>query len=159
MDIDSTVRNLRVMMRANTIIAGIHGRRLAARTGLNAFAGLIGAFGLLMLGVAVFFALERIWGPVWAAAAVGGFNVVLALVLVLIAGRMKPGGELDLATEVRDAAVDSVVGDLRAVEADLPVNDFSRRIGYQAHHGKCANALTATTLSHQTQGLTFFQIV
>ena len=44
---------------------------------------------------------------------------MLALVLVLIAGRLKPGGELDLATEVRDAAIDSVVGDLRAVEADL----------------------------------------
>jgi hypothetical protein len=119
MNVESTIRNLRVMLRANTIIAGIHGRRLAARSGLNAFAGLIGAFGLLMLGVAVFFALEKIWGPVWASAAVGGFNIVLAAILVLVAGRMQPGRELDLATEVRDAAVDAVTGDLRAVEADL----------------------------------------
>ena len=49
------------------------------------FAG-IGAFGLLMFGVAAFFALERIWGPVWAAAAVGGFNVVLALVSIALLG-------------------------------------------------------------------------
>ncbi len=119
MNIDGTIRNLRVMLRANSIIAGIHGRKFAVRSGLNAFAGLIGAFGLLMLGVAAFFALEMIWGPVWAAAAVGAFNIVLALVLVLIAGRMRAGRELDLATEVRDAAVESVVGDFRTVEAEL----------------------------------------
>ena len=119
MRLDSTVRNLRVMLRANTIIAGIHGRLLAARSSLGAFAGLIGAFGLLMLGVAAFFALERLWGPVWAAAAVGGFNILLALIIAIVAAGLRPGRELAIATEVRDAAVETITADLRSVEADL----------------------------------------
>ncbi len=119
MHIESTVRNLRVALRANSIIAGLYGRQLAARSGLTAFAGLIGAFGLLMLDVAAFFALEAVWGPVWSAASVGVFNILLALILIFIAGRVKPGRELDLAAEVRDAAVDTVVADLHGIEADL----------------------------------------
>ena len=119
MRIDSTVRNLRVMFRANTIIAGIHGRHLATRSGLTAFAALVGAFGLLMLGVALFFALEAVWGPVWAAVAVGALNIALALIVGLASAWLKPGRDLALATEVRDAAVESLTGDLRQVESDV----------------------------------------
>ena len=119
MQIDSTIRNLRVMLRANTIIAGIHGRHFATRSGLVAFAALVGAFGLLMLGLALFFALEQVWGRVWAAVAVGVFNVALAIVIGAVAARLKPGRELAIATEVRDAAVEGVTGDLRSVESDI----------------------------------------
>lgn len=119
MRIEGTIRSLRIMLRANTIIAGIHGRQLAARFGITAFAALVAAFGLLMLGLALFFALEQVWGRVWAAVAVGGFNLALAVVIGVVASRLKPGRELAIATEVRDAAADSVTGDLRAVEEDI----------------------------------------
>lgn len=80
MKIDSPVANLRALLRANSIIADIHARHLVARSSLTGFAALIAGFGLLlMLGLAAYFALERVFGPVWAAASVGLANCAIAL--------------------------------------------------------------------------------
>ena len=119
MKIDSIVANLRALLRANSIIADIHARHLVARTSLTGFAALIGAFGLLMLGLAGYFALERILGPVWAAASVGLANCVIALVLVFVASRIKPGRDLELAREVHRTAMDGLLADGRAVETEI----------------------------------------
>jgi hypothetical protein len=119
MRLDTTIRNIRVALRANSIIAGLYGRQVATQSGVVIFAALIGAFGLLMLSVAVFFALQPYWGSAWAAAAVGIGDLVIAAVLVLVAGNMKPGRELDLATEVRNNAVETLLTDVREVEADV----------------------------------------
>jgi hypothetical protein len=119
MKIDSIVANLRALLRANSIIADIHARHLVARTSLTGFAALIAAFGLLMLGLAGYFALERILGPVWAAAAVGLANCVIALVLVFVASHIKPGRDLELAREVHRTAMDALLADGRAVETEI----------------------------------------
>jgi hypothetical protein len=119
MKIDSLVANLRAVLRANSIIADIHARHLVARSSLTGFAALIAGFGLLMLGLAAYFALERVLGPVWAAASVGLANCVIALVLVLIASRIKPGRDLELAREVHRAAMDALIADGRALETEI----------------------------------------
>src|ERR1700724_3316112 len=119
MKIDSLVANLRAILRANSIIADIHARHLVARSSLTGFAALIAGFGLLMLGLAVYFALERVLGPVWAAASVGLANCAIALVLVLIASRIKPGRDLELAREVHRAAIDALIADGRALETEI----------------------------------------
>ena len=119
MKIDSLVANLRALLRANSIIADIHARRLVARSSLTGFAALIAAFGLLMLGLAAYFALERVLGPVWAAASVGLANCAIALVLVLIASRIKPGRDLELAREVHRTAMDALMADGRTLEAEI----------------------------------------
>ncbi|MDE1568717.1 phage holin family protein [Aquabacter sp. P-9] len=119
MKVDNVVRTLRVLLRANTIIADIYLRNALARAGIYAFAGLIAAFGLLMLGIGLFFALEQLWGPVWAAVAVGGGNVVLALILALIAAQVKPGRDLELANEINQSAMDALTVELKTVEQDV----------------------------------------
>jgi hypothetical protein len=119
MKIDTIVANLRAILRANSIIADIHARHLVARTSLTGFAALIAAFGLLMLGLAAYLALESVIGPVWAAASVGLANCVIALVLVLIASRIKPGRDLELAREVHRTAMEALIADGRAVEAEI----------------------------------------
>jgi hypothetical protein len=119
MKIDSIVANLRALLRANSIIADIHARHLVARTSLTGFAALIGAFGLLMFGLAGYFALERILGPVWAAASVGLANCVIALVLVFVASHIKPARDLELAREVHRTAMDALLADGRAVETEI----------------------------------------
>jgi hypothetical protein len=119
MKIDSIVANLRAILRANSIIADIHARHLVARTSLTGFAALIAAFGLLMLGLAAYFALERVLGPVWAAASVGLTNCVIALVLVLVASRIRPGRDLELAREVHRTAMDALMADGRALETEI----------------------------------------
>jgi hypothetical protein len=105
MKIDSLVANLRAILRANSIIADIHARHLVARSSLTGFAA--------------YFALERVLGPVWAAASVGLANCAIALVLVLIASRIKPGRDLELAREVHRAAVEALIADGRALETEI----------------------------------------
>lgn len=116
---DNIVRNLRVLWRAESIIADIRFRQLATKAGLRAAAGLLGLFAFLMANLAVFFALQEVWGPVWAAAAVAGGNFVLALMLLFIAERTKPGREMDLALEVRNMALQSLEEDAQAVQLQL----------------------------------------
>jgi hypothetical protein len=119
MKIDSLVANLRALLRANSIIADIHARHLVARTSLTGFAALIGAFGLVMLGLAAYLALEEILGPVWAAVSVGLVNCVIALGLVLAASRIRPGRDLELAREVHRTAIDALLADGRALETEI----------------------------------------
>ena len=126
MKIDSIVANLRAILRANSIIADIHARHLVARTSLTGFAALIGAFGLLMLGVAGYLALESVVGAVWAAVSVGLANCAIALVLVLVASRIRPGRDLELAREVHRTAVEALISDGRALESEIGVRLLSR---------------------------------
>ena len=105
MKLDTIARNLRVLWRADAIIAEIHIRQFAARSGLIAAAGAIAIFSLLMFDLAAFFALEGVWGSIWAAAALGAANLLIALSLIAVASNLKPGRELDLAYEIHGNAL------------------------------------------------------
>src|SRR5258708_39162061 len=117
MKIDRMGAKLRAILRANAIIAASNARHLVARWSLTGFAALIAAFGLLMLGLAAYFALESVLGQVWAAASVGLANCMIALMLVLVASRIKPGRDLELAREVHRTAMEALISDGRAVES------------------------------------------
>lgn len=119
MNFDQLTRNLRILLRTNTIIAEIHLRHIAARAGLFAFAALVGGFGVVMLGVALFLALEQSLGPIWAAVVVGGGGLVLALVVAVIGATLKPSRELALANQVSQSAMDAVAADLRATSSSV----------------------------------------
>jgi hypothetical protein len=119
MKVERIAVNLRALLRANSIIADIHARHLLTRSGLAAFAALIAGFGVLMFGLAGYFALEIAWGPIWAAATVGLANCVLACTLVLVASRLKPGRDLDLAREVHKSAMAALIDEGRRVEIEF----------------------------------------
>ncbi|SRR5579871_1305138 len=119
MRIDGIVRNLRALARANSIIAEIHARHLLARTSLTGFAAMIAGFGLLMLGLSGYFALESIWGPIWAAAAIGLFNCLVALALIVIASFLRPARELELARDIHRSALEGLIVDGRALEVEF----------------------------------------
>jgi len=116
---DNLVRHVRVLWRAESIIADIHMRVLLGRSRLISLAGLIAVFGLVMLNVAGYLALGQVWGQVWAAVAMGLIDFSIAVVLVLISMRSKPGRELELAHEVRDMALSRLESDVSAVQANL----------------------------------------
>ena len=119
MKIERITTNLHAVLRANSIIADIHARHMLTRSGIAGFAALIGAFGLLMFGLAGYFALEMAWGPIWAAATVGLANCVVAGILVIIASHLKPGRELDLAREVHKSAVAALIAEGGTLEAEF----------------------------------------
>jgi len=117
--LDQVVRHLRVLWRADSIIADIHLRALASRSRLISLAGLIAVFGLVMLNVAGYLALGQVWGQVWAAVAMGLLDFSLSGLLLLAGARSKPGRELELAHEVRKMALGRLEDDLSEVQAEL----------------------------------------
>lgn len=118
-DMDTLVRNLRILLRADLIIAEIHLRQVAAKSSFFAIAALVGGFGAVMLGIAGFMALETLYGPILAATITGGGALVLAALFALVGARMKPGRELDVATEVHSAALTAVSADLQTAGASV----------------------------------------
>jgi hypothetical protein len=116
---ESIIANLRALIRANAIMAEMHARAIATRSGVAAFAGFVAAFGLVMFGLAAFFALEQQWGPIWAAVTVGAACCVIALILALIAMRIAPGRDIELARDVHNKALEGLAADGRAMEAEL----------------------------------------
>ena len=80
------------------------------------YALVIAVFGLLMLDVTAFFALEQYFGRVWSAALVSLFDFFVAGCLVIVAA-MRPGsGELTLALDARQVALQGFESDARLIQ-------------------------------------------
>jgi hypothetical protein len=110
--VQTVFRHLRVLWRAERIIAETRLRVLLRRSMLYALAGLIAVFGLAMLNVAAYFFLRGHWGPIWAALAAALGDLAIALVVVLIALAVRPGPELPAAIELRDVSIEGLEGEL-----------------------------------------------
>jgi Putative Actinobacterial Holin-X, holin superfamily III len=116
---ENIVKNLRVLWRADRIIADIRMRHMLVGLGMRAFAALIAAFGLLMLELSAYFALVQIWSAILAAAILGVVNFVIAAVLLVIAGRPPSGHELELANEIHGSAIDALQIEARAMQSEV----------------------------------------
>ncbi|MCP4614929.1 MAG: phage holin family protein [Bradyrhizobium sp.] len=108
MNPESIIRNLRLLWRADKIIAELRLHRMLVRLGLVAFAGLIAAFGLLMFELAAYFALVGVVSAITAAAILGAVNFLISLILILVASRRGQSQELGLATEIHDSAIEAL---------------------------------------------------
>jgi hypothetical protein len=117
--IDSLIRDLQILRKADFIIAKIWLGVLLRRLGLIAFAGLIGIFGLGMANIAGYYVFEASLGAVRAAAIVALGDLSIAGIMLLVASRSRPGSELDLAFEVRKMAVNAIQADARDVTLTL----------------------------------------
>jgi hypothetical protein len=105
---ESVVRNMRLIWRAELLIIEAKLSVATKKIGATAFAGLILIFGLGMLNVAGFFALEQEWGPVYAALGVAIADFLVAALLLLWGSRLSTGPEMELAREVRDAGLEEL---------------------------------------------------
>jgi hypothetical protein len=119
MNSENIVRNLRLLWRADKIIAEMRLRHMLVGLGLLAFAALISAFGLLMFEMAAYFALVNVVSAVVAAAILGAVNLVIALILVVLASRRSLGQELTLANEIHDTAIEALQLEAQAVQAQI----------------------------------------
>jgi hypothetical protein len=105
---ESVVRNMRLIWRAELLIIEAKLSVATKKIGATAFAGLIFIFGLGMLNVAGFFALEQEWGPIYAALGVALADFLVAALLLLWGSRLSTGPEMELAREVRDAGLEEL---------------------------------------------------
>jgi len=115
------IRHLKILLRAESLIAETKVRGLARRSGLMAGAGVIVLFGLAMLNVAGFFALEPSWGPAWAGLAVAVADLIIALVIVLVALSSRQSVEVKAAETLRDSALEGLEADVRGLAAGAAV--------------------------------------
>jgi hypothetical protein len=113
------VRHLQALSKVESLIARIWLTLLARRFAVFALAGLIALFGLGMADLAAFFWLQASLGAVWAAAVVALANFAVAAILAAYGAHAKPGPEMELATELRSMALESLQADARALEANF----------------------------------------
>jgi hypothetical protein len=106
--IDSVLRDLQALRKADFLIGKIWLGVFARRLGLFAFAGLIAVFGLGMANLAAYNALLQPIGVIWSASVVAVADVAIAAVVLLIANSSRPGPEIDMAFEMRRMALDSM---------------------------------------------------
>ncbi len=105
-------RNLVTIYRTERLIAR---RRLAVmqqQTILMVLAGIAAMLALVLLNVALFFALRSTMSPAAAAALLSFGNLVLAGLLVLIARRSNAEDEVAPAVELRDMAIADIEDEL-----------------------------------------------
>ena len=117
--IDHLLRDLQVLRKADILIGKIWLNVLARRLGLFAFAGLIGVFGLGMANVAGFYALQNSLGVIWAATVVAIMDFAIALIVLLVGSRTRPGPEIEVAFEVRRTALESIQEDARDLKLTI----------------------------------------
>jgi len=116
---ENVVKHLRVLWRADRIIADIKLLHLLSGLGLRAFAALIATFGLLMLELSAYFALVQIWSAIAAAAILGTVNFAIAAVLLVVAGRPPSGRDIELANEIHGASIEALQLEARALQAQV----------------------------------------
>lgn len=118
MSAESIVRNLRVLWRADRLIAEIQLRRMIVGVAAKVFAALFAAFGLLMLELAAYFALIQIWTAIAAAVLLGVFNFLLAALILLVAsGRAGGSRDYDMAMALHNSAVETLQLQVRSFGA------------------------------------------
>ncbi len=117
--LDPLLRDLKWLGKSEAAILEVWLELAMRRGALLLAAILIGAFGLAMLDLAGFFALQASWGAIDAAAMVGVGDIALAGALVFLAGRSTAGARPDFALEVRREAMAAITSDAAALEAPL----------------------------------------
>ena len=114
-----SIRSLKLLWRSERMLAEQQLKIATGRLVLVAVSALVGLFGLGTLDFAAFFAIEPHWGAAGAALTVGLVNLALAAAVIVYAGTLKPGPELEMVKETRDMALDDLEGEAAMVEAEL----------------------------------------
>ena len=113
------MRSLTVFWRSERLLAEYQLKQSSQKIQLNALAGLVGLFGLVMLSLAVFFALVPYWGHALAALVVSGTDLLLAMVLILYARSLHPPAEVEMVREVRNMALNDIEEEIALVESEV----------------------------------------
>ncbi len=125
---DKIIAKVRLLAKAEVILFRLHLQRAARQVSLVLFAALFGLLALVMLNVALYLFLAPRIDPALGALAVAGVDVLLAVVSVTAAGRLKLGPEAEAAALLRDEASNELAADadyLR-VQLDDLVQDVKR---------------------------------
>ena len=113
------LHSLRILWRTDRLLTQNEIRLLSKKLQLNALAGLVALFGLVMVSLAMFFALVPYWGESLAALAVGGTDILLALLLMGYARTIKPAPEVEMIREMREIALNDLKDEVAMADAEV----------------------------------------
>jgi hypothetical protein len=102
---ETFLRNLRVILRSEGILARSHVQLTSRKLILAVVAGIAALFALGLLNIAAFFALELEMSEVWAALILGGANLLIAAAVIVVAVNLGPGHEAEMARDFRNMAI------------------------------------------------------
>ena len=143
--LDDLLHDFRQLQKADSIIARFWLRVIAQRFALHLFAALIAAFGLGMANVAGFYALQPPLGHILAAVIVAVVDFALALIVLAIAGAVKPDSSIELAFEARKMTVERLQADARELKTTIDELGSQLRGVKEAVVGLAHNPLDAAT--------------
>jgi len=113
------LRDLRIIVQSERLIAQRQFAVVRTRSGLLALAGGAASIGVVMLNVAAFYALRDPLGGAMSALAVAAADFVLAGLLVAVAVRINADRETESATQVRDMAIADLEREVQLATRDL----------------------------------------
>ena len=119
MRIDNMIQSLRLLAKADAMIAEAAFKARLSEIVFRAAAFCIGVFGLVMLGMAIFFVLRDLWGIIWAAVAVGLGSLAFSALLVAFSAYRRPRNDLQIAHDMHKMAFDSLVAEARLAGSDF----------------------------------------
>jgi len=140
---DETLLKLRVLTRAEMTLAKANARRMAARTRLYAIAlGMI-LLTIIMINIAAYEYLSTLKGEAVAALLVALANAVLAVMVIFVASRIKPGPEEEMVKEIRELALKELSADADGIKQNFAQisSDIERiRSGFSSVTGVLGSA-------------------
>ena len=117
MSIQNVVRSGRVYARTELLLAEMRLRSYARRAAFLAVGLGIALFGLGMLNVAAFLWLSETFGPVRTALGIAAVDFAVAAIAFAVGYTLKPGPELQMAEEMRAAALETVENEVARVQS------------------------------------------
>ena len=122
MNVENLIRNLRVLWRADRIVAEIRLRRMLIGLASSIFATLFATFGVLVLELAAYFALIQYWTAIAAAVLLGVVNFLLGGLILLVASRKaRDRGEFETAVALHNSATEALQSQARSFDTSRPV--------------------------------------
>ena len=103
---------LRILAAAELNLARIAARRLANRATLLAIAVGLLLLAVVMANIGAYHLLSRTQTPSMAAFLIAAGNALIAVVVLIIANRLEPGPEEQMARQIREMAFDELAADV-----------------------------------------------
>jgi len=140
---DETLLKIRVLTRAEMTLAKANARRIAARSRLYAIAVGMILLTVIMINIAAYEYLSTLKGDAVAALLVALANGVLAVVVIFVASRIKPGPEEEMVKEIRELALSELSADADGIKQNFAQisSDLERiRSGFSSVSGVLGSA-------------------
>jgi hypothetical protein len=140
---DETLLKIRVLTRAEMTLAKANARRIAARSRLYAVAlGMI-LLTVVMINIAAYEYLSTLKGDAVAALLVALANALLAVLVIFVASRIRPGPEEEMVKEIRELALAELSADADGIKQNFAQisSDIERiRSGFSSVSGVLGSA-------------------